>query len=69
MVPLKFTEDDITWVASKLSGEAGALGAEVIELQNWLLCSGCASEKLRVVVASVADRMSKCSPPGPHIAH
>ena len=36
-VPLDFTEDDVTWVASKLSGAAGALGAEAMELQNWLL--------------------------------
>ena len=28
-VPLDFTEDDVTWVASKLSGAAGALGAEL----------------------------------------
>ena len=34
MVPLDFTEDDVTWVASKLSGSAGALGAEAIELRN-----------------------------------
>ena len=26
-VPLNFTEDDVTWLASKLSGAAGALGA------------------------------------------
>ena len=26
-VPLDFTENDVTWVASKLSGAAGALGA------------------------------------------
>ena len=43
-VPLNFTEYDITWVASKLSGVAGALGAEAIELINFLLCFGCASE-------------------------
>ena len=41
MVPLNFTEDDVTWVASKLSGAAGALRAEAIELQNWLLCFRC----------------------------
>ena len=29
-----FTEDDITWFASKLSGAAGALGAEAIEIRN-----------------------------------
>ena len=31
-VLLDFTEDDVTWVASKLSGAAGALGAEATEL-------------------------------------
>ena len=28
MVPLDFTEDDVTWFTSKLSGAAGKLGAE-----------------------------------------
>ena len=54
-VPLDFTEDDVTWVASKLSGAAGALGAEAMELRNWLLCFRCALEELIVVVASLAD--------------
>ena len=53
-VPLDFTEDDVTWVASKLSGAAGALRAEEMELRNWILCFGCTSEALRVVVASLA---------------
>ena len=39
-VSLDFTEDEITWVASKLSGSAGALGGEAMELRNWLLCFG-----------------------------
>ena len=39
-VPLNFTEDDVTWVASKLSGAAGTLRVEAIELRNWLLCFG-----------------------------
>ena len=39
-VPLDFTEDDFMWVASKLSGAAGALGADKIELRNWLLHFG-----------------------------
>ena len=42
-VPLNFTEDDVMWVASKISGAAGALGAELIDLRNWLLCFGCSS--------------------------
>ena len=29
-VPLDFTEDDMTWVASNISGAAGVLGAEAI---------------------------------------
>ena len=39
-VPLNFTEDDVMWVASKLSGAAGALRVEAIELRNWLLRFG-----------------------------
>ena len=62
-VPLNFTEDAVTWVASKLSGVAGALGAEAIELINWLLCFGCASEELRVVVLRLADCMVNSSNP------
>ena len=42
-VPLNFTEDDVTLVASKLSGAAGALGAEAIEMRKWFLHFGCAS--------------------------
>ena len=60
---LGFTEDDVTWVASKLSGASGALGAEAMELRNWFLRFGCASEELRVVVASLADWMDNSSPP------
>ena len=50
------------WVASKLSGTEGALGAEAMELHNWLLSFGCASEELRVFVASLADWMANYSP-------
>ena len=42
-VPLDFMEDDVTWVASKLFGGAGALGAEAIEMRNWILRFGCLS--------------------------
>ena len=63
MVPLDFTEDDVMWVASKLSGAAGALGAEVMELRNWLLRFGCASVEFIVVVFSLVDWMAKSSPP------
>ena len=68
-VPLDFIEDDVTWVASKLSGAADALGSEAVELRNWLLSFGCASEELRVDVNSLAEWMANSPPPGPHIAH
>ena len=61
-VALVFTEDDVMWVVSKLSGAAGALGAEAMELRNWLLGFGCASEEFRVVVTSLADWMANSSP-------
>ena len=51
------------WVESKLSSAAGALGVEAIELINWLLCFGCASEELRVVVLRLADCMVNSSNP------
>ena len=50
-VPLDLAEDGVMWVASKLSGTAGALGVEAIELRNWLIRFGCALDELRVVVA------------------
>ena len=62
-VPLDFTEDDVTWVASKLSGAADVLGAEAIELHNWLLRFGCSSEELRVFVTRLADWMANSSSP------
>ena len=58
-----FTEDDVTWVASKLSGAAGALGAEAMELQNWLLCFGWAYEELIVAVSRLAYCMDNSSLP------
>ena len=34
-----------------------------MEIRNWFLCFGCASEEFRVVVASLADWMANSSPP------
>ena len=58
MVPLEFSEDDVMWVVSKLSGTAGALGAEEIELRNWLLCFRCAFEEFIVIVVNLSDWMA-----------
>ena len=63
MVPLDFTKDYVTRVASKLSGATGILGAEAIELRNWLLYFGCAPEELRVVVSVLYDWMADSCPP------
>ena len=40
MVPLDFTEDDVTWVASNTSGATDALVEEAIELRNWIIQFG-----------------------------
>ena len=51
------------WVSSKLSDAAGALGAESIELRNWLIRFGCVLEDFRVVAADLAGLMANSSPP------
>ena len=56
-------EDDVSWVASKLSSAASALGAKEIELRKWLLFFRCESEELRVVFARLADWMTNYYPP------
>ena len=61
-VPLDFTEDDMTWVASKVSGAVGTLGVEAIGLRNWLLCFGCSSEENRVIVTRLADWVANSLP-------
>ena len=62
-VPLDFLENDVTWVASKLSGAAGALGSEAIELTNFLFRFGCMLEGFVVVFYDLSDWMYNSSPP------
>ena len=62
-VPLDFSEHNFVWVAYKLSGATGALGAEVIELRNWLICFRCVSEEFRVVFSDMYDCMANFSYP------
>ena len=62
-MPLDLSEYDITWVASKISGTSGALGAKAIDLINFLLRFRCATEEFRVVVSDLYDWMEKSSPP------
>ena len=55
MVTLELLEDDATWVASKISVAVVALGAESLELENCLLCFGCASEEILEVIKYLVD--------------
>ena len=63
METLDFTEDGIMWVPSKVSGAAGLLGAEDIELRNWIIYFWCSSEELRVLVSRLSDWVANSSPP------
>ena len=65
LVPIDFSENDVTWVAYKLSGISRMMGSEAIELRNWLLCYGCASEEFRAVATNLADWMANYPPPHP----
>ena len=61
---LDFLVIPFMWVTSKLSGTAGVLGAEAIELRIWILSYGCASEEFRIVVANLVHWMATPHPPG-----
>ena len=50
-------------MVSKLSGDAGALGAEDIELRNWLLRFVCALEEFIFIVVELADWMTNSPHP------
>ena len=63
MVPLKFLENNITWVVSKLSGAAGELVMEAINIKQYLLRFGFASQYLRVDVSKLAKWIANSSPP------
>ena len=66
--PFDFMKDGVTWVASKLSGAAGALEEKAVELRKWLICFRYTSEELMVVLAELYDCMSNyppLPPPGP----
>ena len=62
-VPLGFTEDDETWVALKLYVDAGLLRSDMIDLSNWIIYLGCASEELRIIIVNLDDCMVNSSPP------
>ena len=51
------------WVASKLSGAAGALGDEAIELRNWIFCFRYVLEEFIFVVPVLTYWMDNSSLP------
>ena len=61
-VPLEFSKENVTWVASMISGTIGALGEEVTELDHWLLQFVCVLEELHIVVAGIAGCLDNSSP-------
>ena len=62
-MPLNFSEETLIWVASRLSGDTGALGAKALDIRNWLLWFSCALEEFWAVVAQLADWHTNYSPP------
>ena len=50
-------------VASKLSGAAGPGGTGAVELSNWLLRFGTASQMLREELASLTEWLANAHPP------
>ena len=68
-LPLDFMEYDTTWIVSNICGNAGALGAEVIELSSCPIWFGCAPEELLVVVVKLSDWMDNSAPPLVHLSH
>ena len=62
MMPLDLSEEDVTCVALNISGVAVELGAEALELENWLILFGCASKELRAVIADLTDWIANSSP-------
>ena len=69
MVLLYFTEDDVTWVLSKLAGFTGMLGVEAIDLRNLTIHFVRSLEGLRVVVDELDDWMDNSSSPEALISH
>ena len=63
MATLDLWESNVMWVASNFSGAAGFLGAEAIELSNWLLNFRCALEEFIFVVSNLDEWIDNFSPP------
>ena len=61
-VGLTITEIDVATVAARLSGAAGPSGTDSVDLRNWLLCFGTASERLRQELARFTKWLANSSP-------
>ena len=63
MVPVDITDNVVSAVAGRLSGEAGPGGTDLISLQHWLPWFRAASGELRLIVAEVGEWLSNGRPP------
>ena len=63
VAPLEISEEDVIWVARKLSGAAGQSGTDVMAFQSWLLCFFQESASLEEEMAAWTDWISNDSPP------
>ena len=62
LVPVDITDDTVTEVAGRLSGEAGPGGTDSVILQHWLLHFGAAIEELRLEVADFTEWLGNRRP-------
>eukprot|EP00957_Ditylum_brightwellii_P131964 10062491-Ditylum_brightwellii.AAC.2 len=63
VAPLQFAAKDVTWVASKLQGSTGPVGAEEVEMRNRLIQLEEVSLAWQEELAVWAEWLSNTSPP------
>ena len=55
LIPVEITDDPVTEVVGRLSGDDGSGGTDSASLQHWLLIFGAASGELRLAVVGFAE--------------
>ena len=63
VIPLTFTNEMVEKMASRISGAGGNSGTDSVDLANWLLRFGDASNGLRTEMVAYAHWLSNHSPP------
>ena len=62
-MPLNIMATDVEKISSELSGSAGSSGVDAVDLRNWLLRFGAASEALRAELVLLANLLANEHPP------